>query len=1135
MKHQSLLYRKECSAVGQWLSQGTSSCMTLCGLVGSSAAVFSASIVEWMPGVALFVFNDEEEAAYFYNDLRTLTSSRADCDVLFYPTPFRRASRHGTRDTANVILRTEVLSRLAGAEASENARLLIVTFPEALAPAVPSQQQTANAQLTVCKGDTVEQKELSDKLDKLGFQEVDYVYEPGQYAQRGSIVDIFSFASEYPQRIDFFGNEVDSIRTFDVQSQLSREQLQRALIAAAEDKSDVRQQPFMNVLPADSLLIARDIDYIARRVAAEIGILKSDSATALHSSENHWGDNADEIAASLTTFRRLMLQQGSANSSTGSTRQRKKDDCEVQCFHTEAQPLFHKNMSLLRDTLADYIHQRHYRLILLAESSKQINRIGEIINGEGTADEKPFDFRAMEMTLHEGYIDHDRKLCIFTDHQIFDRYHRFSMRSDIARQGKMAVTLREIQEMDIGDYLVHIDFGIGKFGGLVRVPTQDAYQEMIRIVYQRGDTVDVSIHNLYKISKYRRSDTGEPPRLSTIGTGAWERLKQRTKQRMKDIARDLIRLYAQRRRQTGHAFAADTFMQQELEASFIYEDTPDQLSATADVKADMERARPMDRLICGDVGFGKTEVAVRAAFKAAADGKQVAVLVPTTVLCLQHYQTFAERLKDMPVRVDYLSRARTPKQTKAILDDLSKGKIDILVGTHKITGKQVVWKDLGLLIIDEEQKFGVAVKERLRTLRTDVDTLTLTATPIPRTLQFSLMGARDMSVMRTPPPNRYPIFTELITFDTATIADAIRDEMGRNGQVFFVSNRINGLEDIARTIHRNVPEARLVIAHGQMPPTQMEEIIMAFVRHEFDVLLSTTIIENGIDIPNANTIIINHAHQFGLSDLHQMRGRVGRTNRHAYCYLIAPPKDLLPADTRRRLEALETFSELGSGFNIALQDLDLRGAGNLLGAEQSGFIEDLGYDTYQKILTQAMRELREEEAMHGSDEEMEKHSAVGGNDIVDDCTIESDLAMYLPDNYVAGSSERLLLYRELQNLKTDQDVASYRQRLEDRFGSIPREGEQLMNVVALRRLGKKLGCEKIVLKQGHMHLQFVSHLESPYYQSRLFGQVILYATTNVRRCLLREVNGRRMMTLNDIADTDTAISILQAILDSDAA
>lgn len=683
--------------------------------------------------------------------------------------------------------------------------------------------------------------------------------------------------------------------------------------------------------------------------------------------------------------------------------------------------------------------------------------------------------------------------------------------------------------MEPGDFIVHVDFGIGKFGGLVRVPVGDSYQEVIRIIYQHGDIVDVSIHSLYKISKYRSSTAGEAPRLSTLGTGAWERLKEKAKKKIKDIARDLIRLYAKRRHEKGYAFSADSFMQHELEASFLYDDTPDQLKATQEVKADMEQAKPMDRLVCGDVGFGKTEVAIRAAFKAACDSKQVAVLVPTTVLAYQHYQTFKSRLKDFPVRVDYLSRARTAKQTREVLQDLKDGKVDILVGTHKLIGKSVVWKDLGLLIIDEEQKFGVSTKEKLRKLKTNVDTLTMSATPIPRTLQFSLMGARDMSIMRTPPPNRYPIQTTLSTFSGEVIADAINFEMSRNGQAYIVCSRINNLQEIANLIHKYVPDVRIAIGHGQMPPDELEKILVGFMNYDYDVLLSTTIVENGIDISNANTIIINDAHKFGLSDLHQMRGRVGRSNRKAFCYLLAPPKAVLSPEARRRLEALETFSELGSGFNLAMQDLDIRGAGNLLGAEQSGFMEDLGYETYQKILNQAVTELKNDEFADLYHDEMAEGRQFTGDEFVEDCAVESDLEMYFPDQYVPGSSERMLLYRELDNISDDRDLDAYRQRLADRFGPIPHEGEELLQVVPLRRLGKRLGCEKLILKQGRMQMQFVSNPDSPYYRSAAFDKVIQYIGSHPRRCNLKEIKGKRAMVVSDIATVGEAVKVLREI------
>lgn len=805
----------------------------------------------------------------------------------------------------------------------------------------------------------------------------------------------------------------------------------------------------------------------------------------------------------------------------------KGDNQALIAFDMAPQPLFHKNFNLLAQTLEDYQLQG-YTLYILADSQKQQERLKDIFDSEELK-RYQIRFTPVEKTIHEGFVDHEKHACFFTDHQIFDRFHKYNLRSDSARAGKMALTMKELQEMDYGDFIVHVDYGIGKFGGLVRVPTGDSYQEMIRIVYKNNDKVDVSIHSLYKISKYRRSDTGEPPRLSTLGTGAWDRLKEKAKKRIKDIARDLIKLYAQRRREKGFAYSADSYLQHELEASFLYEDTPDQSKATADVKKDMESGRPMDRLVCGDVGFGKTEVAIRTAFKAACDGKQVAVLVPTTVLAYQHYQTFKHRLEGLPVSLEYLSRARTAKDTRRILEELKEGKVDILIGTHKLISKSVQWHDLGLLIIDEEQKFGVSTKEKLRQLKVNVDTLTMSATPIPRTLQFSLMGARDMSIMRTPPPNRYPIQTEVITFDKSVIADAINFEMSRNGQVFFVCDRIAKLTELKMLIEKLVPDCRVAIGHGQMKPEELEKIIMGFINYDYDLLLSTTIVENGIDISNANTIIVNDAHRFGLSDLHQMRGRVGRSNKKAFCYLIAPAKACLTPESRRRLEALETFSDLGSGFNLAMQDLDIRGAGNLLGSEQSGFMEDLGYETYQKILSQAVTELKNEEFNDLYQQEMDEGKQLTGDDFVDDCAVETDLETYFPDTYVPGSSERMLLYRELDHLQSEEEVAEFRKRMIDRFGPVPREADELMCVVGLRRLGKSLGCEKIMLKQGTMQLQFVSNVNSPFYRSEMFSRVLAYATTHIQDCALKEKNNKRFLRIRDIKSVEQAKNLLSFI------
>ena len=794
-------------------------------------------------------------------------------------------------------------------------------------------------------------------------------------------------------------------------------------------------------------------------------------------------------------------------------------------FATSPQPIFHKNFDLVREAFGQSMADG-YTLYVCADSAKQHERLQSIFDEMGSG----IRFTPVEHTLHAGYADHTLHACFYTDHQIFDRFHKYSLRSDRARDGKMALTLKELSQFEPGDYVVHVDHGVGRFAGLVRLPNPDGTsQEVIKLVYRNDDVVFVSIHALHKVSKYKGKE-GEAPRLSSLGTGAWEKMKERTKKKIKDIARDLIRLYARRRQERGFAFSPDTFLQHELEASFAYEDTPDQLRVTQEVKADMESVRPMDRLVCGDVGFGKTEIAVRAAFKAACDNKQVAVLVPTTVLAFQHYKTFARRLKDFPVKVDYLSRARTAAQTKAVLKGLADGQVNIVVGTHKLIGKNVKFKDLGLLVIDEEQKFGVAVKEKLRQMKTNVDTLTMSATPIPRTLQFSLMGVRDFSVIQTPPPNRRPIQTEVHTFGHEIIADAVNFEMSRNGQVFIVSNRIAALPNLAALVREHVPDARVAIGHGQMSPEELERIVVGFINYDYDVLISTTIVENGIDIPNANTIIIDAAQTFGLSDLHQMRGRVGRGSRKAFCYLLAPPLALLPDESRRRLQAIESFSDLGSGIHIAMQDLDIRGAGNLLGAEQSGFIADLGYETYQKILAQAVTELKNDEFADLYAEEIRKTNDLRGDLFVDECSVEGDVRAYFPETYVPGSSERMALYRELDGLESDEQVEAFRHRLEDRFGPVPPEGEELLGMVPLRREGRRLGVERLMLKGGRMTLYFVSRSDSPYYASAAFGRVIKYAVSHVRDCELAEANGKRRMRVGGVHTVAEARAVLDEIM-----
>ena len=1127
-------------ALCKLLQENRGSNIFLQGQQASATPLLFAAVATEIKQTFLFVLQDADEAGYFYHDLTQVMGTQ---NVLFFPSSFKRSVKYGQRDSANEILRTEVLARVSARDNQATESLLIISYPEALSELVVSKQHLDERRLSLKTGQQqIDITDIAHKLREYGFQEVDYVYEPGQYSVRGSILDVYSFSCENPFRIDFFGREIDTIRTFEVQDQLSKDKLNEIEIVPELATLTTERVSFLNFLPSNSAMVYKDFAYI-RDVIAHVydeGYSKQAITEQLEgATEIEQKQIIDELnkektllspsqfAQQAATFR--TIEFGIHAGKTSSSALQKETKYDIIKFKITPQPLFHKNFDLLVDSLDDYILQG-YKLYILADSDKQNQRLKDIFADMDSQKAKSIVFEPVNKTLHEGFADDGLKCCFFTDHQIFDRYHKYNLKSDGARAGKMALTMKELQEMEPGDFIVHVDFGIGKFGGLVRVPAGNSYQEMIRIIYQHNDKVDVSIHSLYKISKYRRSDTGEPPRLSTLGTGAWDRLKEKTKKRIKDIARDLIKLYAQRRHERGHAFSGDSYLQHELEASFLYEDTPDQSKATQDVKADMESQRPMDRLVCGDVGFGKTEVAVRAAFKSACDSKQVAVLVPTTVLAYQHYQTFKNRLKGMPVRVDYLSRARTAKQTKQVLTDLEDGKIDILIGTHKLLGKAVKWHDLGLLIIDEEQKFGVSTKEKLRKLKTNVDTLTMSATPIPRTLQFSLMGARDMSIIRTPPPNRYPIHTELATFSHEVIADAINFEMSRNGQVYFVHDRINGLQEIANLIHKYVPDCRIAIGHGQMPPEELEKVLMGFMNYDYDVLLSTTIVENGIDISNANTMIINDAHRFGLSDLHQMRGRVGRSNRKAFCYLLAPPKSSLTPEARRRLEALENFSELGSGFNLAMQDLDIRGAGNLLGAEQSGFMEDLGYETYQKILNQAVTELKNDEFQDIYAEQMAQGNDISGEEFVEDCAIESDLEMYFPDNYVPGSSERMLLYRELDNINDDNDLEAYRQRLIDRFGEIPHEGLELMQVVPLRRLGKQLGCEKISLKQGKMNMQFVANPESAYYQSRTFSAVINYVGNHPRRCDFKQVGTRKLLTISEIPTVEAAVSVLREML-----
>lgn len=1142
------------------------------GLQGSAAPVMLAATAQEAQGLYVVVMNDEEEAGYFYNDLRQLLG---DAAVLFLPSSYRRAVKYGHRDAANEILRTDVLSKLTrlmakSEKGDKNLALFVVTFPAALAEKVASPKAMDEQTLTLSVGQEQDVTVFVKALEELGFKRRDYVYEPGEYALRGSILDIFSFASEYPFRVDFFGDDIESIRTFEVQTQLSQEVCTTiSIVPDVESETAVGSLvPITDYLPPHTTIVAKDLPFVGEVVNRifEEGFAQQAVAEQAATSEMELAEVHERFSAAhqlvkgdalLRAFDVLPQWIIASNTNKATEEALSKKWVKVG-FHTRAQPLFHKNFDLVLEQFERHAAEGTHTYVL-ADSDKQNERLQDILSelqlrtrqpstaamaaAEGgddraaVADEVtehfPKLFTPVHLTLHAGFEDETGKIALFTDHQIFDRFHKYALRSDHARNAKIALTLKEIMLFEPGDYVVHVDHGVGQFAGLVRIPGADgAMQEVIKITYQKGDAIFVSIHALHKVSKYKGKE-GEPPRLSSLGTGAWEKLKGRTKEKLKDIARDLILLYSRRRQEQGFAFSPDGFMQHELEGSFPYEDTPDQLKVTQQVKADMERPRPMDRLVCGDVGFGKTEIAVRAAFKAAADSKQVAVMVPTTVLALQHYKTFVKRLKDFPVRVDYLSRARTPAQTKALLKDLAEGKIDIVVGTHKLIGKSVKFKDLGLLIIDEEQKFGVSVKEKLRQLKVNVDTLTMSATPIPRTLQFSLMGARDLSVINTPPPSRHPIQTEIHTFGHEIIADAINFELSRNGQVYIVTHRISSLSNIESLIRKHVPDARVVVGHGQMEPSKLEQVIVDFVNHEYDVLLSTTIIENGIDVPNANTILIDNAHHFGLSDLHQMRGRVGRGSRKAFCYLMAPPLSLLPDDSRRRLQAIENFSDLGSGIHIAMQDLDIRGAGNLLGAEQSGFVADLGYETYQKILAEAVAELKNEEFGElFADELAQQNSAELGDSFVAECNVDCDLRAYFPETYVPGASERMLLYRELDGLATDDEITAFRKRLQDRFGALPDEAEELLRVVPLRRLGRRCGAERLVLKAGSMTLYFVANAESPFYRSQVFQRVLDFAMNpaQMRRCELGEKKGKRFLRIKQVPSVEAAVKVLDYIV-----
>ena len=1089
---------------------------TAYGLAGSTPAILLTSIPRRKAPV-LVIGNDPDDAGYLYYDLTRLVGEEA---VAFLPSGYKRALKYGQIDEPSRILRTEAITRLGAADRS---LLFLVTSPEALAERVASRKALDEHTLTLSAGQKSNLSDTEQWLRKNGFTETEYVYEPGQFAVRGSILDIFGYSLELPVRVDYFDDEIDSIRTFNIETQLSEQKLDLVTIAAdAARSADADSVSLLEIIDSSTLIAARSGADICARIAEIANEGFSASATLAADAVGGASTDldarreivdADDFSNRYYTFKRLTFTPARIEKPSASR-------VEYNC---SPQSIYHKNFDLISSSFRKFIDEG-YKLLILSDSDKQIARLHAIFEDRGDN----INFTPVPGTLHQGFVDHDAKVCVFTDHQIFDRFHKYTLKSDRARSGKLALSLKELNSIESGDYIVHIDHGVGKFGGLLRTTVNGHPQEMIKLIYQNDDIVMVSIHALHKLAKYRGKE-GVPPKINKLGTGAWNKMKERTKSRLKDIARDLILLYAARKDQKGFAFSPDSYLQHELEASFIYEDTPDQLTATQAVKADMESDRPMDRLICGDVGFGKTEIAVRAAFKAATDGKQVAVLVPTTVLAYQHYNTFSERLKDFPVHVEYLSRARTPKQVKQILADLAEGKIDIIVGTHKLIGKSVKFKDLGLLIVDEEQKFGVAVKERLKQMRTNVDTLTMSATPIPRTLQFSLMGARDLSSITTPPANRYPIVTNVCSMSDDIVSEAVNFELSRSGQVFFINNRIEGLYDLEAMLHRLVPDARIIVAHGQMPPERLEKAIVDFANHDYDILLATTIVESGVDMPNVNTIIVNNADRFGLSELHQLRGRVGRSSRKAFCYLMTPPGASLTPVARRRLQAIESFSDLGSGIHIAMQDLDIRGAGNLLGAEQSGFIADLGYETYQKILKEAVIEIRTEELTDAAVATDDINNT--DQDFVADTIIESDLELLLPSWYVPQESERISLYRELDEIERDSDIDAFAARLIDRFGKIPEPAQQLLLVPKMRRLARRLGIEKVVMKERRMYLYFVDDSNIAYYQSPMFGRLLHFLQLNPRRVKIRESErGRRSFAILNIPTVSDALKVLETTL-----
>ena len=1071
-------------------------------MVGGAFSLYAAAAAVRAGGIHIFVAGDRDAAAYLANDFYQLLD---ESDVYFFPSAYKRSIAYSQQDAQGVVQRTAALTAVRGAA---RPYIAICTYPEALAETVADRQRLARRTLTLSVGDSMEQRQIVERLEEMSFEKVEFVYQPGQYSVRGGIVDIFSYAESKPYRIDLFGDEIDSIRRFDISSQLSSERPDTVEIIPNMDDAD-EERISLAAFVSEGTVWFTDADHALGKVneirKKLLSQLDEPSTIDRHLSSRN---------ALLRDMERMCIVSLKDNL------KERRADTTIE-FRQSPQPAFNKNFEMLADDIIAS-SQRGYTTWILSQNKIQIERLTNIFHQIGR---RNVAFRTLPAVLHEGFVDNDLKICVYTDHQIFDRYQRYRINGEIKRDEQM--TVAELNALKVGDYVVHIDHGVGRFGGLVKLNDNGRIKEAIKLIYKDNDILFVNVHALHRISRYK-SGEGEPPKIYKLGGGAWQKLKTATKKAVKDISRELIALYAKRKASKGFAFSADGYLQQELEASFVWEDTPDQQSASQAVKRDMESEQPMDRLVCGDVGFGKTEVAIRAAFKAAVDGKQTAVLVPTTILALQHYRSFSERLRDLPVKVEYLNRTKSAKQTRQILEDLAAGKIDIIIGTHKILGKQVKFHDLGLLIIDEEQKFGVAAKEKLTQMSVSIDTLTLTATPIPRTLQFSLMGSRDLSIISTPPPNRQPIVTESHVFSEEVVRDAIEEELSRGGQVYFVHNRVDDLMSVEGMLQRLCPKARIGVGHGRMPAEQLERLVMDFIYGEYDVLLTTTIVENGIDVPNANTIIIDNAQNFGLSDLHQLRGRVGRSDRKAYCYLITPPNELLGGDSRRRLRAIEEFSDLGSGFNIAMQDLDIRGAGNLLGAEQSGFIADIGVETYQKIMQQAISELRSE-GLDVSGLTQAENDAMQSIGFIDDATIDIDVEASLPDSYVHSQSEKLRLYRELDSLQSEEQLTSFAARLEDRFGALPEATVELMNVVRLRREAVRLGMERVKVKNGLMIVWFVGDDSSPYYKSDTFMGLLRKVTADAERFVLKQHNNRLAMTVRKVRNIAQGVEVLRAL------